>query len=166
MSVIKKLFIFLFIVLFVTGCKPSHKLKYNGDYFDLVFNVKYAYNYQLSKNKKDFRTAREKAILISDNFKIGIEANNELSSKYKGDFDKFKKNYKNNDNYKDVRYCNIRGFRIYSRKYARYEIYLPIDDKYILRFNVYAYTNNKKSTTDVLNSKEVKLIFKYLEIKV
>lgn len=160
-SSVKKIFIILFIVLFFTGCKPGKKLKYKGDYLDLVFNVKYAYDYKLSKDKKDFRTAREEAILISDDFKIGIE-----TSKYNGDFKKIKKKYEKEDDFKKVKYCKIKGFRIYNRKYARYEIYLPIENKYILRFNIYAYTNNKESTTKILKSKEVKLIFKYLEIKV
>ena len=167
MKKILKFFTLTLILSFLTACKPGNKLTYEGKYLDLTFNVRYASNLRISEDKKDFRTAREEAVIISDNFKVGIEISDELSNEeYNGDFEKFKEKYKDKDDYKTVKYNDIKGFRIYTSQYARYEIYLPIENKYILRFNVYAFTNNKKSTTKVLKSKDVKQILKYFEVKV
>lgn len=162
-----KTFILMFItVILLTGCKPGKQQIYKGKKLDVIFNVKYATDYKLSEDEKDFRTSREKAVLISDNFKIGIEINEELSNEeFNGDFKKFKEKYKDKEDYTEVKYAGIKGFRIYEQAYARYEIYLPVNNKYIVRFNVYAFTNNKKSTTKILKSKEVKQILKYVEIK-
>lgn len=164
---IKRLCILIVMLLLVAGCKPGKKVKYEGKKLDIIFNVKHTNEFKLSQDKKDSRTAREEAILVSDNFKIGIEISEELSNdEYKGNFKKFKEKYKDKEDYKEVKYNKKKGFMIYSKPYARYEIYLPVDKKYIVRFNVYAFTNSKESTTKVLKSKEVKEIFKYLEIKV
>ena len=153
---IKRIFLIMLIIPFLTACKPGKQMTYEGKYLDLTFNVKYSSDYRISQDKKDFKTAREEAVIISDNFKIGIEISNELGKDYNGDFNKFKEQYKEKDDFKTVKYNDIKGFRIYCSQYARYEIYLPIEDKYILRFNIYAFTNNKKSTTKVLKSKDVK----------
>ena len=164
---IKRIFLIMLIIPFLTACKPVKQMTYEGKYLDLIFNVKYSSDYRISQDKKDFRTAREEAIIISDNFKIGIEINKDLlKEEYNGDFEKYKENFKNSEDYKEVKYSKMKGIRIYNKSYARYEIYFPIEEKYILRFNVYAFTNNKKSTTKVLKSKDVKQILKYLDIKV
>lgn len=159
---IKKFCVLIIMIFLLAGCKPGKKMKYEGKNIDVIFNVKYSTDYKLSEDKKNFRTAREVAVLISDDFKIGIEINND----YDGDFKKYKENYKDKDDYKEVKINKKKGFRIYSKPYARYEIYLPVNKKYIVRFNVYAFTNSKESTTKVLNSKEVKEIFKYVDIKI
>ena len=166
MKYFKKFFLVLFFLLILTGCKPGKQMKYEGKYFNLIFNVKYSTDYRLSQEKNDFRTAREEAVLISDNFKIGVETSKDLSNEeYNGDFNRFKSKYKDSVDFKEVKYGNLKGFRIYCEPYARYELYFPVDNKYILRFNVYAFTNNKKSTTKVLKSSDVKQIFKYLDIE-
>ena len=164
---IKRLCLLFVMIMLLVGCKPGKKLKYEGKNLDIIFNVKHTNEFKISEDKKDFRTAREEAIIVSDNYKIGIEISDDLGKdEYKGDFNKFKEQYKDKEDYTEVKYNKKKGFRIYSKPYARYEIYLPVDKKYIVRFNVYAFTNSKESTTKILESEEVKQIFKYLEIKV
>ena len=166
MKKIKILLVLPLLLLFLTGCKPGKKMKYEGKDLIITFSTNYSVDYKITTDSNFFRTAREEAMLVGEKFKIGIEITSvQTNEEYDGNFVKFMEKYKNKEDFKTVKYDNRNGFMIYTKPYARYEIYLPVDDKYIVRFNIYAYTNNKKSTTNVLKSSEVKQILKYLEIK-
>ena len=65
---IKNILLILLMSFFLTACKPGKQMTYEGNYLNLTFNVRYASDLRISEDKKDYRTAREEAVIISDNF--------------------------------------------------------------------------------------------------
>lgn len=156
------LFVMVFSVMLLTGCTRD-KLEYDGSDIKLTFNV--TEEYKLVSDSNYYRTAREKAILIGDTFKIGVEINKDLE-KEKITFNEFKNKYKDKEDFKSVKYSKMNGFLFYTPEYLRYEIYLSVNDKIVLRLNIYSANDNKKATTTALNSKEVKDILNHMTIEV
>ena len=165
----------LVIALFtLTGCGKDKKdeeksttISYNGDKLKADFKTNEKLKAKISKEANDLRTSREEAIIITDNFKIGIEENDDLAfSNYSGDFKKYKENYKDAEGYKEVKYNGFDGFVRYYGSYVRYEVYLKVSDKYILKLNVYSKEDTDEATKKQFDSKEVQDILKNISIKV
>lgn len=158
-----KIFIILILpVLLLTGC-VGDKLVYEDTNVKVTFEV--MGDYKLVTKKEYFRTSREKAMVLDNKFKIGIEFNNDLVDK-NIKFDKFMKNYNKEQDFKKVEYSDMKGFLFYTPDYLRYEIYLQVNDKLILRLNVYSPNDNKKATTKVLESEEVEEILEHITVEV
>lgn len=130
----------------------------------ITFKVKDLGLYKVKKDPNYFRTARERAIIVGDTFKVGFEFNTDLLAENK-DFSKIKKLYKDNEDYKEVKYSGYKGFQFYTKEYLRYEIYLQISDNFILRVNIYSAVDKKEFTTKELNSKEVKDLLKHMKVE-
>ena len=154
-------FLILFLVLFIpllVGCEPKRKeLVFSGDDGLIIFNVKEDGNYTISTNKDDFRTSKEQAIIIGKDFKIGIEFDDGFDYFFKGDFDSVKEARKDNDDYKEVTYSDIKGIQYFYDGYMRYNVILPIDGnkKYYAVFSVYGSEDNRESAKDAINNEEV-----------
>ena len=158
-----KVFIILILpVLLLTGC-VGDKLVYEDARVKVTFEV--MGDYKLVMKKEYFRTSREEAMILDSKFKIGIEFNNDLADK-NIKFDKFMNDYKKEKDFKKVKYSDMNGFSIYTPDYLRYEVYLQVNDKLILRLNIYSPNDNKKATTKVLESEEVQDILKHITVKV
>ena len=186
MKKIVKILTFLLLIISVmgiTGCgKNTNKeekvvekeekrkeLTFDGKDATITFKVKPSTNYKLSVSQEDLRTTREIAVLIADNFKIGIEVSNAISfSKYAGSFETYKESYKDNEEYKAVTYNGLNGFIQYYGAYTRYEVYLPIPEstQYLLKLNVYAKEDTKEKAKEVLESEEVQDILNNLVVQV
>lgn len=142
----------------LTGCFSRKELKYEGDKFDITFNVK-AYNrYTISKDSDARTTIEEKKVLLGDGFKIGIEEDLSVSySENNGDFTKYAEGFKNEPEYLEVTYSGIKGFQKYYKPYNRYEIFLPLDnnDKVSIKLNVYSDKNTKEDLKNIFNSEDV-----------
>ena len=163
----KKLFIVLIVVLviFITGCDIGREeLKFNGDEGSITFNVKKDKKYKLSTDKNDLRTSREQAILIGDNFKIGIEFDDNFDYFFKGDWDKLVKARKDNKDFKKVTYSDIKGIEYFYGGFMRYNVILNIKDskKYYLVLTVYGDKDDEKSAKKAINSEEVKDILNHI----
>ena len=159
-KVVNLLIILIVPLLLLVGCNIRDQVVYNGNKIKLTFNVKG--DYKLEKSKKYLRNAREKAIFIGSTFKIGIEVNDLEDNK---SFDDYKKEYKKEEDFKEVTYSGMNGFQFYTPSYLRYEIYLPVNDKIVLRLNVYSANDNKKSTTKELESSEVQDILDNMDVE-
>lgn len=158
-----KLFLLLIVsVLLITGCTKRYDLKYENARYKITISPKE--ELELKQDVKYFRTAREKAIIVGPSFKVGIEFNDELATK-KITFDEFKKQYKKNEDFKEVKYSKMKGFQFYTSAYLRYEIYLPIDDQVILRLNVYSANDKKKFTKKELESDVVQDLLNNIKIE-
>ena len=130
----------LVVTLLITGCAPKREdLKFNGKEGSLAFSVEKKAGYKLSTKADDLRTSKEQAMLIGDDFKIGIEFSDDLDYFFKGDFKALKEARKTNPDFKEVTYSNIKGIQYFYSGYMRYEVILPIEgnDKYFLELTVY-----------------------------
>lgn len=174
-----KLFMVLLSLLIISGCtkkdsndqisnkKQVQEISYDGNKLKATFAISSDMDARISTESDDFRTSREKAIIICENFKIGIEENDDLSfNKYSGDFKKFKKEHKNNKDYKALKISEHDAFVEYYASYMRYEVYIKVSDEYILKLNIYStkdtYEDAKKQfesqvVTDLLNSIKVEV---------
>ena len=164
--------IFVILVLFVsifslTGCVDRKELKYEGDKFNIIFNIK-AYNrYSISKDTSNKTTIEEKGVLLGDGFRICIEEDLSISyPEYNGDFNKYSEWYKDEAEYTEVTYSGIKGFQKYYSGYNRYEVYLPIDNnnKVSIKLNIYSDKNTKKDVQEQFNSKDVQDILNNMVI--
>ena len=161
MNRLYKLTFVLLIAFFLTGCR---KVKQYVNTNELVIKYKSYEKYDIKYDEKFFRNIREQAIIIGSDFKIGIEELIEI--KDKKDFEKFKKQYVKEEDYKEVKYSGYKGFMIYTLAYMRYEIYLNIDNQHVLRLNIYSANDPKEFQTKALNSKEVKGILNHMKVKI
>lgn len=159
-KITKIFFAFVFLIL-LTGCRRV-KLEYRGE--DLNISFKAIQKYNITKDRNFFRTAREEGMVVGDKFKIGIE--HPIAIKNKKEFDKFMKEHKNEEDFKEIKYSGYKGFIFYTPPYIRYEIYLNIDNKNIVRFNIYSANDKKKFQTEALNSKDVQYLLKHMKIEV
>ena len=145
-------------ILVMTGCEPKREeISFKGEEGSITFNLKQDQNYKISTNSDDFRTSREQAVLIGKDFKIGIEFDNDLDYFFKGDFNKLKEARKNNTDYKEITYSDIKGIQYFYGSYMRYNVILPIkdSDKYYLVLTVYGKEDNEKSAKEAIKNEEV-----------
>lgn len=155
-----KLTIVLLMAVFLTGCR---RIKQTVNTDDMVVRFKSYEKYDIQYDNLYFRNIREVAMIIGPDFKIGFEQPTAI--KNAKEFDKFKKQYKKEEDYKEVKYSGYKGFMIYTAAYMRYEIYLNINNKHILRLNIYSANDQKKYQTEALNSKEVQYILKHMKVR-
>ena len=160
----KKISLLLVAILLVgmvtlTGCEPKREeLKFNGEEGKITFNVKADKKYKISTNKDDFRTSREQAALIGDDFKIGIEFNDDFDYFFKSDFNKLKeKRKKDNKDFKEITYSDIDGIQYFYGGYMYYEVVLPVKNnkKYLLILTVRGNEDNEKSAKAAIKNEEV-----------
>lgn len=160
------LLVVLCLIPILTGCKKkSSEITYDGEKIKINFVTKKGSNYKISTDNKDLRTSRENAIILADNFKIGIEENDDLTfPQYFGDFEKLKADNTDEEEYKEVTYSDIKGFEKYYGSYVRFEVYLPIDKKTILKLNIYSIDDTEESTKKVFKSDEIKELLNNMTI--
>ena len=166
----RKIKYFVIILLAVTipvlsGCGVKRKeLTFKEKEGTIIFNVKNDSKYKISTNRNDFITLREQAILLGNDFKIGIEFDNDFGYFYKGDFKAVKNKRKTNEDYKEVTYSDIKGIQYYYGGYKRYEVILPVDGSkdYYVVLTVYGKEDTKKSAKKAINSEEVKDILNHI----
>ena len=160
----------LMAVVIVTGCEKKEEkqvLNYDGEKLKASFEIAQDLKARLSTEGEDTRTSRETAIILADDFKIGIEENDDLAfSNYSGDFDKYKKAHEDGDNYKETKYNNMDAFVQYYGGYVRYEVYLKVSDKYILKLNVYSTKDTEEETKKQFDSEVVQNILKSVKVEV
>lgn len=152
----------LVITLLVTGCGGAKKedLKFDGKKGTVTFTVNKDAGYKLSTKADDFRTSREQGMIIGKDFSIGIEFSDDLDYFHKGDFKAFKEEKKDNEEFKEVTYSDIKGIQYFYSGYMRYEIILPIEgnNKYTLNLTVYGKDETEKDAQTAIKSEEVKAI--------
>lgn len=159
-KICKILFVFILVVS-LTGCR-RFKQEYRSD--DLYIKFKGIEKYKITKDNKYFRTAREEGMIFNHKFKIGIERPTAI--KNKKEFNKFMKEHKKEEDFKEIKYSGYKGFLFYTPPYIRYEIYLNINNKNIVRFNIYSPNDKKKFQVEALNSDDVQYILKHMNIEV
>lgn len=166
---ISKLFaIILTIVMAFTlsGCgKKLKTVTYNSEKTKASISLSYdeRSSFTYSENKEDLRTSSENAILKGENFNIAVQFDSYYSSK---NFDELKKSRKSYQDFKEVKYNNLDGFSYYYASYVRYEVILPVNDKYYVKLHIYS-TNSKGKQEDVkklYNSNEVQEILNTVKI--
>ena len=104
------IFILLLMTISLTGCLVKRKtITVTKDNIKVNLNVKENTNYKLSTELKDFRSSREDAVILAKDFMIGIDISDEISyTEYKGDFNKIKKQYQKEKDFKEVSFSNIK----------------------------------------------------------
>ena len=145
-------------VFTVTGCEPKRKeLKFEGKEGTIIFNVKEDTDYKISTEKDDLRTSREQAALVGKDFKIGIEFNDDFGYFFKGDWKALKEKRKDNDEYKEVTYGDLKGIQYFYGSYNYYEIILPCGDseKYFVELTVRGNEDTEKSAKEAIKNEEV-----------
>ena len=158
---ISKVLLVVVLALFLTGCR-KYKQTINSEHYKI--DIKTYNEYKFIYDSNYFRNVREEALIDGEGFKIGIE--NPIKIKNEKEFNKFKKDYKDKEDYKEVKYSGYKGFMVYTDSYVRYEIYLNINNKYILRLNIYGHSSKKDNIKEALESKEVKDILKHMKVTV
>jgi len=156
-----KVFSILLFVLLLTGCRRVKQI-YSSD--DLKIEFKSIEKYKVTQDKMFFRTAREEGMIVGPTFKIGIESPTEI--KNEKEFNKLMKSHKKDTDFKEVKFSGYKGFLFYTAPYIRYEIYLNIDNKHVLRLNLYSANDKKEFQEAELKSKYVNYILKHMKITV
>ena len=159
----KKLKLLLVAILVVgiftlTGCEPKREeLKFEGKEGKITFNVKADKKYKISTNKDDFRTSREQGMLIGDGFKIGIEFDDDFDYFFKSDWSKLKEKRKENEDYKEVTYSDLKGIQYFYGGYMCYDVVLPVKNnkKYLLILTVYGDKDNEEAAKKAIKNEEV-----------
>ena len=179
-SKISSLLLIIVTLSIVVGCEKKkdssieamksetvEKISYDGNKLKASFEISKSINAIISTEADDLRTTREKAIIITDKFKIGIEENDDLSfNKYSGDFGKYKKEHKKNPDYKKVKLSGLDAFTQYYGAYVRYEAYLKVDDKYILKLNIYSTKDTEEDVKKQFESQVVQDILNSIVVEV
>lgn len=155
----KTITIFLLIVTMtlITGCEKREEIKFNGDEGSISFSLKANKKYRISTDQKDFRTSREQAVLLGNGFKIGIEFDDDFGYFFKGDWKEVIKKRKENENFKEVTYSDIKGIQYFYGNYMRHNVIIPIKDnkKYYLVLTIYGEKDNEKSAKEAIKNEEV-----------
>ena len=161
MKRLSKILLVILLAIFLTGCRRNEQT-IDSEHYKITLKTynKYTFKYE----HENFRTAREEAVIEGEEFKIGIE--NPIKIKNGKAFKKFQKKYKKEEDYEEVKYSGYKGFMFYTYSYVRYEVYLNIDDNYILRLNIYSLDPAKKNQTKALNSDDVQDILKHMDVTV
>ncbi|MBO4245344.1 MAG: hypothetical protein J5892_01235 [Bacilli bacterium] len=155
-----KLLVVLLMAMFLTGCR---RVKQYISTDDMIVKFKSVEKYDIKYDTQFYRTIREVGMIVGPDFKIGFEQPTEI--KNEKEFEKLKGQYKDQEDFKEVKYSGYEGFMFYTAPYIRYEIYLNIDNKHVLRLNIYSANDPKEFQTKALNSKEVQYILKHLKVK-
>ena len=145
------------IPFITTGCEPKREeLKFEGKEGTIVFNVKADAGYKISTEKDDLRTSREQAALVGKDFKIGIEFNDDFGYFFKGDWKALKEKRKDNDEYKEVTYSDLKGIQYFYGSYMYYEIELPCgkSKEYNVILTVRGKEDNEKSAKAAIKNEE------------
>lgn len=144
-------------VMLLAGCGTKRTdLKFDGEEGSITFSVKDS-SYKISTDKKDLRTSREQGSLVGDNFKIGIEFNDDFGYFFKGDFEELKKARMDRDDYKEVTYSGIKGIQYFYGGYNCYNIILPVKGSkdYFVELSVYGKKDTEASAKEAIKSDEV-----------
>lgn len=164
------LIILLVATISLTGCFLKRKtITVTNDNIKVNFKVDANKDYKLSTELKDFRSSREDAVIKSKNFLIGIDISDEISyTEFKGDFNKLKKAYQKEEDFKEVTYSGMKGFQRYNISYIRYEVYLPIknDNTKILIVNIYSNANMDEVTKEIYQTQEIKDILNHISVSI
>lgn len=161
LSNISKVLLVIVLALVLTGCRRTKQYVKSENY---NIELKTKNQYSVKYESMYFRTAREEAMIHGEDFKIGVE--NPIKIKNEKEFNKIKKEYKSKDRFKEVKYSGYKGFQFYTDSYMRNEVYLNINNKYIMRLNVYGRGSNKNKIYKILDSKDVKDILKHMKVSV
>lgn len=146
------------VLVVTTGCEPKREeLKFEGKEGTIVFNVKADAGYKISTDKEDLRTSREQGALVGKDFKIGIEFNDDFGYFFKGDWDALKAKRKDNTEYKEVTYGDLKGIQYFYGSYNYYEIILPCGDskEYFVELTVRGNEDTEKSAKEAIKNEEV-----------
>jgi len=166
----RTLYILLLLVatILLTGCLVKRKaITITKDNIKADFHVKDSNNYKLSTDIKDFRSSREDGVINAKDFMIGIDISDEISyTEFKGDFNKLKKAYQKEEDFKEVTYSGLKGFQRYNISYIRYEVYLPIknDNTKVLIVNIYSNANKDEITKELYQGEEIKDILNHISV--
>lgn len=156
-------------ILLLTGCGEKREdLQFKGEEGSITFNVIKDKGYKISTDKKDLRTSREQGALVGDNFKIGIEFNDDFNYFFDSDWNKLKKARKDNTEYKEVEYSGMKAIQYFYGGYNCYEVLLPCGDskEYFLNLSVYGSKDTEKAAKEAIESKEVQDVLNHItEIK-
>lgn len=142
----------------LTGCTQKREdVKFDGNEGSITFYLKQENKYKISTSRDDLKTVREQAIIIGKDFKIGIEFDNDFSYYYKGNFEEVKKKRKENEDYKEVTYSEMKGIQYFYPGYMRYNVVLPIKNSktYYLVLTVYGKEDTQKSAKEAIKNEEV-----------
>lgn len=144
-------------LIFITGCEKREEIKFNGEEGNITFSLKTDKKYRISTDKNDFRTSREEAMLLGNGFKIGIEFDHDYGYFYKSDWKELIKKRKDNEDFKEVTYSDIKGIQYFYSGYMRYNVILQIKDsqKYCLVLTVYGEKATEEAAKNAINNKEV-----------
>ena len=158
----------LLVALSLTGCLTKRKtLTVTQDNIKVELHVEEKSKYTLSTELTDFRSSREDAVIKAKDFMIGIDISDEISyPENEKDFNKLKKTYKKEKDFKEVTYSGIKGFQRYNISYIRYEVYLPIkdDNTKVVIINIYSNANKDEITEQIYQSNEIKDILNHISI--
>lgn len=164
----------IFTLSFVlTACGGNNKAKLTTQTIasDDGVNVSLSYpedaGYTWSINQDDFRTSKNKAILIAPDFKIAVEFV-DLGYFYSNDFENYKQKQKENrGEVNDVTYNNIAGFRSYHASYYANVVTLPVagSDKTAVDILVYPFPDVEAKSDEAFNSTAVQDILKTVQIE-
>ena len=180
MKRISKIFSLIMLLVslsIVCGCEKNNNdtkidknkqqtILYDGNKLKAEFKIDKKIDARISTENDDLRTTREKAIIITEDFKIGIEENDDLSfNKYSGDFGKYKKEHKKNTDYKKAKLSDLDAFTQYYGAYIRYEAYLKVDDNYILKLNIYSTKDTEEDVKKQFESQVVQDILNNISVE-
>ena len=166
---VSKLFAIILTIAMVftlSGCgKKLKTVTYNSEKTNTSISLSYdeKSSFTYSENMEDLRTSSENAILKGENFNIAIQIESYYSYK---NIDELKKSRKSYQDFKEVKYNDLNGFSYYYAPYVRYEVILPLNDKYYVKLHIYS-INSKDKNEDVkklYNSDEVQEILNTVKI--
>ena len=155
-------------IVLLAGCgKKLKTTTYEDEETHTSISFKYPEELECnySTDSKDLRTSAENAIWIFDQYKIAVDILNIYSNE---DFNTVKERRSSNEDYTEVTFNNISGISYYYSPYNRYNICLPINDKYYADFHIYSTKEGfkKEDVEKVFNSDEMKEILNTIEIKI
>ena len=159
----------LIVLTITTGCFEKRKtIDINDKNVDTRIKILEKIDYKVSKDIKDFKSSRESAMIITKDFKIGVEINKDMTyEQFKGSFEKLKKSRSESTDFKEVKYSGVKGFQRYNESYMRYEVYYPIKgtNELCLQLNIYSTLNRDEETKKQYKTKEVQDILNHVKTK-
>lgn len=160
--------ILLSTTVLLTGCGTKKEdLTFDGEEGKITFSVKTDINPRISTNKDEFRTSREQGMLITDNFKIGIEFCDDYKYFFESNLDKMKEARKDYDDYKEVTYAGVDGVQYFYGGYNSYEVLLPVEnnDKYYLSLSIYGTEDKEESAKVAIANEDVQEILNSIKFE-
>ncbi len=150
--------ILIFTAVLLTGCGvKKEELTFDGEEGKITFSVKVDNNGRISTNKEDLRTSREQGVLITNDYKIGIEFCDDYKYFFDSNLDKMKESRKDYEDYKEVTYGGVEGVQYFYGSYMCYEVLLPVsnNEKYYLELSVYGNEDNEESAKAAIANQDV-----------